>query len=314
LLLELAGTAQGQTGVGLEDAGAWWAGPRLHLRGADRGLWLGLAAGRDHLGSTRRWEAAAWKTIGTLSIQLQGWQTATNLPQSVGPDTAGPLPDTLADPAGRRLRTTTDLGLWLRWGASRLEVALASGMRFGLRDPGLAVGSPADRGPLGQQTRPTTVSSTWWLAEATWWLMDRVGLVGTVGRQPIDPSFATIGQSFVRLGFRAALQRRRPEPLLVVPSHSAGGFRASRMDEATVEFTLAAPGATGVEIMGDFTDWSPVTMERERPGGIWRVRLPAAPGLHRINVRYDGGTWRAPPATRIVHDEFGQECGELMIG
>jgi hypothetical protein len=69
-----------------------------------------------------------------------------------------------------------------------------------------------------------------------------------------------------------------------------------------------------VEIMGDFTDWSPVLMERVRPGGVWRLRLPAASGLHRVNVRYDGGAWVTPPLTRVVRDEFGKESGEFLVG
>lgn len=314
LLFELTGTAQGQHGIGLTDAGAARGGARLHLRSRDRGIWLGFEGGRDYLGPNRRWEAAAWKNIGRLSIQVQGWQTATSLAQSVGIDSTVRLPDTLSpEPSGdKRIRTTTDVGLWVRWGGNRTELAVASGIRFGLRQPGLSPGTS-----LGDQseTSPSNramLSSTWWMAEGTWWLMDRIGLVGSVGRQPTDPSIAVTGQSFLRVGFRAALQRRRVEPKLAPVNPLTAAFKAQRQTGEVVEFTLRAPDARKVEIMGDFTDWSPVLMEQE--GNLWRVRLPASPGLHRMNVRYDGGAWRAPPVTRIVKDEFGQESGELMIG
>ena len=310
--LELTGTARGQAGAGLLDAGAWWAGPRLHLGQANQGLWLGLQGGRDHFGTTLRWEAAAWKHLGRLSIQVQGWQTAANVAQITG-DTLRPFPDTLAPPAGRQPRTTTDLGTWLRWNATRVQLTVASGVRFGLSEPGLAVGSPGDGGGMRQVAGSHTVSSAWWLMEGTWWLMGRVGIAGTIGRQPPDPSFDTPGRNFFRLGFRAALERRRPAAVGLVPHHS-GGFRTRRMDPEQVEFTLEAPGAEQVEIMGDFTDWSPVLMERVRPGGVWRLRLPAASGLHRVNVRYDGGAWVTPPLTRVVRDEFGKESGEFLVG
>jgi hypothetical protein len=312
LSFELFGAARGQTGTGLMDAGAWQLGPRLHLRQADQGLWLGVQGGRDPYGATLRWEAAAWKNLGRLSIQVQGWQTSANLAQATG-DTLPLFPDTLTPPAGRQPRTTTDLGTWLRWNAARVQLMLASGVRFGLPEPGLGIGSPGDGGGMRQVVGGRTVSSTWWLAEGTWWLVDRLGIAGTVGRQPPDPSFDTPGRTFFRLGFRAALDRRRPAPAAATPLRRSA-FRLRRLDPELVEFTLEAAGAEQVEIMADFTDWSAVPMERDRPGGIWRVRLPATPGLHRMNVRYDGGAWRAPPVTRVVRDEFGEESGELLIG
>ncbi len=306
--LELTGTARGQTGTGLVSAGAWLAGPRLHLQQADQGVWLGFQGGRDRFGTTVRWEAAAWKHMGRLSIQVQGWQTSANLAQ-ITAGTQPTFPDTLASPAGRQPRTTTDLGTWLRWNAARVQLTVASGVRFGLMDPGLTVGSPGNGGGITQHA----VSSAWWLAEGTWWLTDRVGIAGTVGRQPPDPMFDTRGRNFFRLGFRAELERRRPQSIARFP-HRSAGFQTRRMDLEQVEFTLEAPAADRVEIMGDFTDWTAVPMERDHPGGPWRVRLPASPGLHRVNIRYDGGAWRAPPVTRIVRDEFGAESGELIVG
>jgi hypothetical protein len=307
--VELAGTVQAQGGAGLADAGAWYAGPRLHLMGGNRGLWLGIAAGQDDLGSTRRWEAALWQHLGRFSLQVQGWQTATTLRQSAGPDTAAPFPDTLAAPRDREIRTTTDLGVWLRYGGGRTEALLASGMRFGVSQPGLQVNQTAQ--DPSSQGRRQTVSSTWWMAEATWWLMDRVGLVGTVGRQPVDPSYAAAGEAFLRLGFRASLQGRRNELRPAPASRTRPGLAAERVGSELVELRLVATGAQRVELMADFTDWSPISLERR--GGVWRVQLPIAPGIHRVNVRYDGGPWGAPPATRIVWDEFGSESGELLI-
>lgn len=310
---ELTGTAQVQHGSGIADAGAGWGGARVHLSARQQGLWLGLQAGRDYLGATRRWEAAAWKELGAFSIQVQGWQTATSM--AVRADTGTSLPDTLNPSVGdeRRVRTTTDLGVWVRWNGRRTELAVASGLRFGLNEPGLRPLSPG--GDLGGAPRQTgsrsMLSSTWWMLEGTWWAMDRIGLVGSVGRRPTDPSVASAGESFLRVGFRAALQRRRVEPKVLVPSRFAAAFRAERREDELVEFTLVEPKAERVELMGDFNDWSPVEMIRE--AGVWRVRLPASAGLHRVNVRYDGGSWRAPPGSRVVKDEFGAESGEMVI-
>jgi hypothetical protein len=38
-----------------------------------------------------------------------------------------------------------------------------------------------------------------------------------------------------------------------------------------------------------------------------------APGVHRVNVRADGGPWRPPPGLSVVRDEFGGEVGLLVV-
>lgn len=308
--VELTGTSQAQYGPGLNDAGAAWGGARLHLHGLNQGIWLGLEGGREPLGPVRRWEGAAWKNLGNLSLQLQGSQSSTSLMRSAS-DSAVTIPDTLAPTSDRRTLTTTDVGVWARWLGQRAELALATGMRFGMRQPGRVPGSPGTPLADGGGGRTFHTSSTWWMAEGTWWFRDRIGVVGSVGQQPIDPAVATSGESFMRLGFRAAFSSRRREPAPIARPERSRGFEAERRNDDLVEFTLEANGAQQVELMGDFTDWSPVAMEQE--GTRWSLRLPVPPGLHRINVRYDGGAWQAPPASRIVRDEFGQESGELLI-
>jgi hypothetical protein len=70
--------------------------------------------------------------------------------------------------------------------------------------------------------------------------------------------------------------------------------------------------ATKVELMGDFTEWQPVEMARQS-ATRWRVRLAAEPGVHYLNVRYDGGGWQSPPGVSVIQDEFGKESGVLVI-
>lgn len=308
--LELTVTSQAQYGPGFDDAGAAWGGGRLHLGGPDRGLWLGLEGGREPLGPVRRWEGGAWRNFGNLSLQLQGSQSSTSFMQRATDSSAG-LPDTLSPANDRRTVTTTDVGLWARWLGSRAELAMATGMRFGMRQPGRVPGTPGT--PMADQAsgRSVQTSSTWWMAEATWWFRDRLGLVGSVGQQPIDPAAATSGDSFLRVGLRAAFAGRQREPRAIERREQSPAFAAVRRGEDVVEFTLEARGVARAELMGDFTDWSPVLMERN--GSRWRVSLPVQPGLHRLNVRYDSGAWQAPPGSRVVKDEFGKESGELLI-
>ncbi len=75
---------------------------------------------------------------------------------------------------------------------------------------------------------------------------------------------------------------------------------------------VQAPTAARVEIMGDFTHWEPVALDRDA-NGRWSVRFAVAPGIHRMNVRVDGGPWGVPPGVPVLHDEFSGAVGMLVI-
>jgi hypothetical protein len=64
--------------------------------------------------------------------------------------------------------------------------------------------------------------------------------------------------------------------------------------------------------MGDFTDWEPVSLAPVGKG-VWEVRLPVAPGVHRVNVRIDGGAWLVPAGTRLERTEFGSAVGIVVV-
>ena len=54
-------------------------------------------------------------------------------------------------------------------------------------------------------------------------------------------------------------------------------------------FSLAAPAASAVSLVGDFTSWSeqPISMAKDL-AGIWRVTVTLAPGRH--SYRFIGGS------------------------
>jgi hypothetical protein len=41
--------------------------------------------------------------------------------------------------------------------------------------------------------------------------------------------------------------------------------------------------------------------------------MPIAAGVHRLNVRVDGGAWTAPSGTTRAADEFGGEVGIVTV-
>ncbi len=310
---EVTGAVRGAGGGPGRSASLWNTGGRLHLAGAARGVWLGSQAGGGTMGRSLRWEAAAWRRLGNLTFQLQGSQlTLINrvLRIGVSPDTLTPRPDTLyRDQA----RITTDIAAWLRWTPPRTDLALAVGRRYGVTEVAGLVSHPGDGAGTGQRAGSRTASSiaTWWMFEGTYWLAARWGITGSAGRRPPDSQLRIPGGRFLSLAIRTSLGRGGPT---AAPASREGRqeLRSRRLGEDMVELLLLAEKRSQVEIRGDFTDWRPVEMER-LGGGMWRLRRAITSGVHTLSVRYDGGPWVPPPATRVVADEFGELTGVLVV-
>jgi 1,4-alpha-glucan branching enzyme len=79
-----------------------------------------------------------------------------------------------------------------------------------------------------------------------------------------------------------------------------------------VRLSLAIEARNSVEVMGDFSDWQPVVLERAS-GGVWTVDLSMSTGLHHINVRIDGGPWQIPSGLPTSADEFGSDVGVFFV-
>ncbi|HEX5438290.1 MAG TPA: glycogen-binding domain-containing protein [Gemmatimonadaceae bacterium] len=183
---------------------------------------------------------------------------------------------------------------------------------------------------------------------ATWWMTDHLALTASGGRYPADPLRGTIAGRYVALGVR--IGRRIPSPLGARATHAGssdvpldppapttrtavaeggtGEAIGTGMAPAVAHFDVneapergdrmqllhvVAPAARAVEVMGDFTEWRPVALTATG-GGAWEVALPIAPGIHRVNIRVNGGAWVAPPGLAVASDDFGGVVGLLPIG
>jgi hypothetical protein len=71
-------------------------------------------------------------------------------------------------------------------------------------------------------------------------------------------------------------------------------------------------GVETVDVMGDFSDWSPLTLIRHGRD-LWELSIPLSAGRHQINVRVDGGPWIAPPGVPTMRDGFNGEVGLLVV-
>ena len=137
----------------------------------------------------------------------------------------------------------------------------------------------------------------WGSADVTAWITPRLGLVLSGGQSPQDVVRGVPRIRYVSGALRIALQPRVWRALTTVRK-SGPNLLATRDG---IEIHVA--GATKVELMADFTDWSPVVLTKT--GDAWRLERPIPPGLHKLVIRIDGGAWAAPVNLPTATDDLG---------
>lgn len=176
--------------------------------------------------------------------------------------------------------------------SARLDLDVSGGHRFGATFNG---------------------GATWHAANATVTVRDPFAIVASGGYEPADPERALLGAHFVSLGVRVQRTfRAAPSPVLNAPIHGPR-FRVSDVQaDGSRRIIIRLDQATRVDVMGDFTDWEAVPMQRTSEHG-WTVALPITPGAHRINIRIDGGDWQVPPDVPAQPDDFGGMAGVIAV-
>ena len=84
-----------------------------------------------------------------------------------------------------------------------------------------------------------------------------------------------------------------------------------------VTFSLYAPQAKSVEIIGSFNQWQSAETLLTGPDdkGVWHIKLPLPPNLARIEYVYwvDGAHRRIDPGQPVVQDGFSGENNVLVL-
>jgi hypothetical protein len=190
-------------------------------------------------------------------------------------------------------RSYTDAGLNVAWTRGRLELGADLGFRIGPR-PG---------GPRATARMSGSVGIT-----------PRVALVAGGGRIPSVPEQGLPAHGFATLGLRfdlaEAVTRALPGyGVAVLPDPPRFTLRSIDGDRRRIR--VRAPGATTVDLVGDFTDWAPFSMW-PTGSGWWEAVCTVPPGPHRLNIRIDGGPWIVPPDLESIEDEFSGAVGVLV--
>ena len=281
---EVAGTMGGSR---YEDFAEFWhalARGRLHRIDGRRGAWLGGSAGRTSYGFGSRavlsGEGGIWAQVGGISI-------TTALSATRVGDT-----------------TWADAEVYGRWRWRSFLIDGNSGLR--------SFSNGAGSGFYAELS-------------GTYALNERLAVVIGGGRYPTDPIRGSISGRYATAALRVRLTgdadsppdrlaRAAIDPLAAADGNARAVFElvAVRGTSTSFDITIRAPTASRVELMGSFTDWEPVELESDGAGN-WTVRWALPSGLHRINVRLDGGDWIAPARTTPMPDDFGGTVGVFVI-
>jgi hypothetical protein len=280
---ELGGTLAGSTDADGNKSAEALGQIRLHWGGARRGLWAGGAVGRA-------WEGTLWQTVGVAEAAAWARFGDVTAVLSASPNWVG-----------RDLRFF-DTQVTARLVHGSLELGAYAGIRSWFQPDGAE-------------------GTAWGGGTAAYWLNRRLAIVAAGGSYPADFSQGFPGAKYLSLTIRVATRRpptpsgveaqeyRLLQPLArpVVPD-----FRVTTMTAPARLLRVRAPGATSVEVMGDFTDWEPVAL-RNDARNEWSAVLVIPRGTHRMNLRVNQGTWGVPPGIPALDDDFGGVVGVLVI-
>lgn len=93
------------------------------------------------------------------------------------------------------------------------------------------------------------------------------------------------------------------------------GIPGIRKDISLVPFTLAAPDAESVSLVGNFNNWDPDAGKMSKVNGIWEIKLELKKGqVYTYNYIIDGVEWITDPNSLLnVDDGFGGESSILKL-
>jgi hypothetical protein len=142
-----------------------------------------------------------------------------------------------------------------------------------------------------------------WLVGARLELAAGIGAHGGWRRDSADPLVGVQARSAWTLGLTAPVGRRaRPGPSIV--AKPAG----------TVTLVVAeseVPERSPPAVVGDFTGWEAVPMERG--AGVWSATFRLSPGVYHFALRTRAGAWFLPSGWPTVDDGFGGRSAVLVV-
>jgi 1,4-alpha-glucan branching enzyme len=93
------------------------------------------------------------------------------------------------------------------------------------------------------------------------------------------------------------------------------GIHPFENDIAAVVFSLNAPEAKSVSLVGDFNNWNLMSMPMEKRNGIWEIKAQLKKDrVYTYNFVIDRQNWITDPnSIESIEDGFGGESSVLKI-
>jgi len=238
-----------------------------------------VAASRDSSGTTQ--------TCGTRNDPL-------SLAGSSGSSLSSSSTATATD--CRRQSRFSDIEGSVNWAYGWLELTGQAGYRF------------------GDSYDVTPDSRRWAAGTAVLWITNRVAAVMGGGRIPANPSRGLPARNYANFGLMLSYSSipRTTVPVAPMTIAAVKDFEVRPLATGTQKITVRVGGVETVEVMGDFSDWTPLVLMR-RGRDLWDITLPVTAGVHEINLRLDGGPWLAPPGLPTRRDSFSGDVGLLVV-
>jgi hypothetical protein len=287
LSAEFAGSLGGSTHQDGTHTGQMLGVVRGYWMGGAQGLWAGAGIGQT-------WDGSLWRP--ERQLEIGGWIDRGN-----STSLAMVTPVVVADSI-----RYTDMQIALRYPVRSYEFGLSVGARAG--DTGPQVGG---------------TSRAWGSLSAVAWLSETVAITAGVGTYPVDLTqgfpggrFATVALRFASRDTRTVDRRESrastSDVAAETPGRTASAFNVQAAGANRQVLRVRAPGASRVEISGDFTQWQPIALS-PTADGWWTTTQTIRPGTYQMNLRINGGAWVAPPGLLTTRDEFGTISGILII-
>lgn len=85
---------------------------------------------------------------------------------------------------------------------------------------------------------------------------------------------------------------------------------------AMTSFSLVAPGAGSVALVGSFNQWDRDRHRLDGPdrAGRWTISIPLLPGRHEYLFLVDGSIWVPDTTAPVVDDGMGGRNSVVIVG
>ncbi|HEX8942701.1 MAG TPA: glycogen-binding domain-containing protein [Gemmatimonadaceae bacterium] len=175
---------------------------------------------------------------------------------------------------------------------------------------GLSFGAGGGIRGQSAQSGSSGATSGWGVVEAAAWLAPHVAVAVSGGRTLDDVVRGVPHTTFAGVVLRFAAQ---PHATISARPSTVAGPRITveRVGAERRRLDVHVDSASHVEIMGDFTNWTPVPLDRV--GSAWRLELAIPPGAHRVAIRLDGGPWIVPVNLPRVEDDLAGMVGIITV-